>query len=45
MSGGNMGGRPQMPTDEAQPPQIPDGENFDPNQSPDGQRPQMPQND
>lgn len=43
MSGGNMDGRPQMPTDEAQPPQMPDGESFDPNQSPDGQRPQMPQ--
>lgn len=40
---GDMGGRPQMPTDETQPPQMPDGESFDPNQRPDGQRPQMPQ--
>lgn len=38
MSGGNMGERPQMPDDGTQPPQMPEGENFDPNQ-----RPQMPQ--
>ena len=38
MSGGNMGERPQMPDDGTQPPQMPEGENFAPNQ-----RPQMPQ--
>ena len=43
MNGGNMGGRPQMQDDTMQPPQLPDEENFDPNQKPDGERPQMPQ--
>ena len=43
MRGDNMNERPQMPNDETQPPQEPNGENFDPNQKPDGERPEKPQ--
>ena len=42
MSGGNMGEHPQMQDGTTQPPQMPDGENFDPNQKPQGERPELP---
>ena len=42
MSGGNIGGRPQMHNDGTQPPQMPDDKKFDTNQMPDGERLEMP---